>query len=75
MGKEFKMEMIKKARMIRGLVNVLKYDAEYICADAKDFDLIGLGVSLEETKDTLQKMIDYVAELEYAVYLSKRDDA
>ena len=75
MGKEFKMEMIKKARMIRGLVNVLKYDAEYLCADTKDFDLIGLGVSLEETKDTLQKMIDYVAELEYAVYLSKRDDA
>lgn len=67
-----KLEMKKKAHMIRGLANLLVEDANYICADASDFDLIGLGVSIEETKDTIQRVVDHLAELEYAVYLSKQ---
>lgn len=70
-----KLEMTKKAHMIKGLVNILVDDAMYLCADAKDFDLIGLGVSIEETKDTIQRVVDHLAELEYAVYLSKQNGA
>lgn len=70
---DIKREVKKKSQMIRGLANLLKDDADYICADANDFDLIGLGVSIDEVKDTIQRLIDNVAELEYAVYLSKQN--
>ena len=39
-----KIEMKKKARTIRGLTNLLCDDADYICVDTEDFDLLGLGV-------------------------------
>ena len=69
-----KMEMKKKARTIRGLTKLLQDDAEYIHADAEDFDLLGLGVSINEVKDTIQRLLDNVMELEYMLYMSKRDN-
>lgn len=69
---ETKLEMKKKANMIRGLITLLQDDATYICADANDFDLVSLGISIAETKDTIQRLIDNVAELEYSLYLSKQ---
>jgi hypothetical protein len=66
-----KLEVRRKARTIKGLVNLLQNDATYICADADDFDLIGLGESIPEMKDTIQKLIDYVVELEYDLYLTR----
>lgn len=73
MKSDIKREMRSKSQMIRGLANLLRDDADYICADVDDFDLIGLTVSIGEVKDTLQRIVDNVAELEYAVYLSKQD--
>lgn len=73
MNNEVKREMKKKSQLIRGLVNLLSDDAEYICADANDFDLVALGVSIDEIKDTVQRIVDSVAELEYALYLSKQE--
>ena len=68
-----KRELHNKSQAIRGLVRVLNYDADYICSDADDFDLVGLSVSLGEVKETIQNLIDRVMELEYAVYQSKQD--
>lgn len=68
-----KRELHNKSQAIRGLVRVLNYDADYICSDADDFDLVGLSVSLSEVKETIQNLIDRVMELEYAVYQSKQD--
>jgi hypothetical protein len=67
-----KLEMRKKARIIKGLVNLLQNDAEYICVDAEDFDLIGLGESIPEMKETIQKLVDQVTELEYDLYLTRK---
>lgn len=75
MRNEAKIEMRKRARMVKGLVNLLNNDAEYIYADANDFDLLALSVSVEEIKDTIQKIIDNVTELEYIAYLYKRDES
>ena len=75
MSNEIKMDMRKKAQHIRGLVNLLRDDADYICADTDDFDLVGLGESLREIKDTIQSVIDNVTELEYSVYLVKSDES
>lgn len=69
---ETKREMRSKAQTIRGLSNVLRKDADYICADADDHDLVGLGESLREVKDTIQSLINNVEDLEYLVYSTKR---
>lgn len=75
MDYDIKRELKKKSQMIRGLAILLKDDAEYICSDANDFDLLGLGVSIDEVKDTIQRLIDNVAELEYTIYLSKQNNS
>lgn len=72
MMNDIKREMRTRAELIRGLVNVLTEDAKYICVDAKDFDLIGLGESVREIKDTVDSLRDNVKELEYALYMAKR---
>ena len=68
-----KRELHNKSQAIRGLVRVLNYDADYICADADDLDLLGLSISITEVKETIQTLIDNVMELEYAVYCAKQD--
>lgn len=70
---DIKQEMKDRARLIRGLSNALGYDTEYVYTDVQGFDLICLDESLRETKDTLQKLMDNVTELEYLVYLIKKE--
>lgn len=73
MTNDIKRELHNKSQAIRGLVRVLRYDADYICADADDLDLLGLSISITEVKETIQTLIDNVMELEYAVYRSRQD--
>lgn len=75
MKKKHRMVMRTKARSIRGLVNVLQSDADYVFTDVEGFDIISLGESLRELKCTLNDLVDSVAELEYALYLSNSEDA
>ena len=75
MKNEIKKEMRTRSQMIRGLINLLKDDADYICADADDFDLVSLGESIREAKETVQTLIDHIMELEYSLYLTKKEDA
>jgi rRNA processing protein Krr1/Pno1 len=72
MKNAIKLEMKKKAHMIRGLSTLLKDDADYICVDAEDFDLIGLEESVREIKETIQQLVDNIMEIEYSLYLAKR---
>lgn len=73
MNNGVKLEMKKKSRLLRGLAVLLADDTDYICADADDFDIMALGVSIEETKDTVQRIVDHIAELEYMLYLTKQE--
>lgn len=73
MKRDAKVDIRRKARMIRGTINLLVDDASYICADADDFDLVGLGESIPEAKATVEKLIDHIADLEYAIYLSTNE--
>ncbi len=70
---EIKKDMKSRARLLRGLANVLQLDADYIWTDANNFDLICLGESVNEAKTTLQQATDCLTELEYLVYLTKRE--
>lgn len=68
---DIRKEMRERVRLARGLANALGYDVEYVNSDVESFDLICMNESIRETKDTLQKLIDNVTELEYLLYLTK----
>lgn len=68
---EMKWDIRKRARFTRGLLNLLKDDLDCICIDADTNDLFTIGDSITEAKDTIQKIIDSVMELEYMVYKAR----
>ena len=71
--KELKMVMRGKARLTRGLVNLLKDDTEQIYNDVNTFDIISLEEAISDTKRTAQQLIDATTDLEYYLYLAKKD--
>lgn len=71
--KDIKTTMRSKARIANGLLNLLSDDIFHLNADTNDFDLISLEVSIQDTKSTIQMLIDNITELEYQLYLCKRD--
>ena len=71
--KELKMIMRGKARLSRGLVNLLKDDTEQIYNDVNVFDIISLEESIRDIKRTLQQLQDATTDLEYHLYLAKQD--
>ena len=72
MTHELRIEMRKRARRLKGLVNLLADDIYHVNADASDFDLLCLSESINDAKSTLQMLIDGTTELEYTLYLSNQ---
>lgn len=70
---DIKREMKVRARLTKGLANALQSDADYIYTDVHNFDVLCMSESLKEAKDTLQKMIANIAELEYLLELTKKE--
>lgn len=70
---ELKLVMRGKARLSRGLVNLLKDDTEQIYNDVNVFDVISLEEAIGDTKRTTQQLLDAVTDLEYYLYLAKKD--
>jgi hypothetical protein len=70
---ELRMIMRSKARLARGLVNLLADDTEQICIDVEDFDVFSLEEALREAKRTSQNLINTVKELEHDLRMAKRD--
>lgn len=71
---DIKKEMKDRARLARGLVNALKYDVDYVFTDVNSYDVICLEESLRETKDTIQKLVDNITEIEYLLYLMRQNE-
>lgn len=71
--KELKMLMRGKARLARGLVNLLKDDTEQIYNDVNVFDVISLEEAINDTKRTTQQLMDATTDLEYYLYLAKKE--
>ena len=71
--KELKMLMRGKARLARGLVNLLKDDTEQVYNDVNVFDVISLEETLRDTKRTAQQLMDATIDLEYYLLLAKQD--
>ena len=72
-SKELKMLMRGKARLARGLVNLLKDDAEQLTDDVNNFDIFRMEETIGDAKRTAQQMLDATTELEYYLYLAKKD--
>ena len=70
---DVKKEIKERARLSRVLANALCQDADFLYSDAEVYDVMCMAESIKETKETIQKMIDNVMELEYLVYLIKND--
>lgn len=68
-----KMKMRKQARLSRGVLNLLKDDLEMICMDADAYNLMALKISINEAKDTIQRLLDSIIDLEYCLYLLKNE--
>ena len=61
-------------REIRRLSNALTYDSDFVFEDVEGNDLWCLGESIHDMKITLQRLMDKATELEYQLYLIRRDD-
>ena len=70
---EFKMVMRAKARLARGLVNLLADDTEQMCIDVDDFDIFSLEEAIREAKRTTRNLLDTVKDLERDARSAKRD--
>ena len=70
---EYKMIMRGKARLARGLVNLLADDTEQMCVDVDDFDIFSLEEAIREAKRTAQNLLDTVKDLERDLRSAKRD--
>ena len=69
---ELKMIMRSKARLAKGLVNLLHDDAEQMCVDVDDFDMFSLSEAIGEAKRTAQNLLDTITELERDMRTAKR---
>ena len=67
-----RIKMRSKARLVKGLMNILFDDVERISNEVDDCDVISLKDSIQDAKGTLQCLLDNIVELEYNVYLSNR---
>lgn len=67
-----RIKMRSKARLVKGLMNILFDDVERISNEVDDCDVVNLKDSIQDAKGTLQCLLDNIVELEYNVYLSNR---
>lgn len=64
-------EIKARARLNRGLVNILADDVEMLNIDADNLDLFSIDESIKETKDTLIDIMNNLNELEDAIVALK----
>ena len=66
-----KREIRNKTRLAYCLVDILEYDIDNLKNEAHDCDPDILMETVQETKTTLQNIVDIMTELEYILYLEK----
>ena len=69
---ELKAIMRGKARLARGLVNLLDYDAERMYTDIDDLKVDRLDETIKETKRTIPQLLDTTTDIEYCLCALKR---
>lgn len=72
---DIKKELKERARLTRVLSNALTHDADYLYSDAESYDLVCMNESVREIKDTIQKVVDNMKEIEYLLYLVRNNES
>lgn len=67
-----KIEMTKRARLSYGLLNLLKDDIDTMNIDIRSNDISNLGETICETRITIQKLIDNLAEIGHLMCMLKK---
>lgn len=75
MSSRSKREIQNKTRLAHCLVDILEYDIDNLKNDAHECNSDELMETLQETKATMQNIIDIVTEIEYILYLEKLKEA
>lgn len=75
MSSKTKKKIRDKARLVYGLLHILKDDIDILRIDANNGDVDKLIISVQDARETLQKLLDDVVEMEYHLYLSKLDES
>lgn len=75
MDNQIKSSIRSKARLIYGLLNVLKYDVDNLRMDVHTCEVVNLMKTIRDTNMTLENLIDLVAEIEYLLYLHSSDES
>lgn len=70
-----KREIQNKTRLAYCLVDILKYDIDNLKNDTNECIQEELMETLQETKATMQNLIDILTEIEYILYLDKLKEA
>lgn len=63
-------EVLGKARLIHGLLNILEYDINNIKNDVLVGETSNLSRTIQDTNTSLDNLIDVIAEMEYILYLN-----
>lgn len=71
MNNKTKRKIRNKARLTCGLADILKYDVGNLMSDTNDFDVDRMMDTVQETKETLQNLVDVIVEIEYLLYLNR----
>lgn len=72
MNRNVKKDIRNKARLICGLTNILQYDSENLLNDTNEFNTDRVIETVQDTKETVQNIVDIIAEIEYLLYLNTR---
>lgn len=68
-----KRSIANKARLINGMLSVLRDDIRYLKQCTDEYDLISISDAIKDTKDTIQVLQDNLVELEYIIYLMDKE--
>lgn len=63
-------DILGKARLIHGLLNILEYDINNIKNDVLIGETSNLSRTIQDANTTLDNLIDVIAEMEYILYLN-----
>lgn len=63
-------DILGKARLIYGLLNILEYDIDNIKNDVLISETSNLSRTIQDANTTLDNLIDVIAEMEYVLYLN-----
>lgn len=75
MNNRSKREIQNKTRLAHCLADILEYDIDNLKNDAHECNPDELTKTLQETKETMQNLIDIVTEIEYVIYLENLKEA